>query len=568
MRRFALLFLGIIAVTWLQFELFPGHTYLEGGSQNYLPVLERLDAPGYLSRDLVATRTDVAYTIYDEITLFLHEAGRLKFRTGLEAQQLFCRAAALTGVLLLALSTGVGDLFAFLIAAFVNFGAMLYGPAILLIDREPVPRAFAFALILLAAGLLTNGKPLLAGLAGGTAFIYDPIIAAPFWGMAAIALAVDRRLRPLLRPALTILAIFILLLANLAQLQPGVVESMSLFGKLTAPLIAVQQYRTPNIWVSLWARSDIWSDLAIYVCGVWAVARIWPTLNRTLRWILLALPLVGVISLPVSYIALERLHWQLIPQIQPAQALMFTVAFSSVACGIAGAQAASQRKIPEASLWFVIVFGIVVNSRILNLLRLSNTANLLELAVCLGLTASVTLPTAMLGKSRGRYVTLLVPVIAATALLNLAGSRTAKRVDTQPIFQLADWAETSTWGSSMFLFPDAGRDLYPGTFRAASRRAVWVDWSSGTLVDSSNLGAVEWWDRWQNTMEGKFSPERLQNMLSLPIDYYVLTRSNQLDAVRPVFRNDKFLVYDAADLRRVIAPLTLAHVNSEIRHSN
>ncbi len=558
MRRFALLLLGILTATWLQFEFFPGHTYLEGGSQNYLPVLERLDTPGYLSRDLLATHTDVAYTIYDELTLFLHEAGRLKFKTALEGQQLFCRAAALTGVLLLALSTGVGDLLAFLIAMFVNFGAMLYGPAILLVDQEPVPRAFAFALILLAAGLLVQEKPLLGGLAGGTALVYAPAIAAPFWGVAVIALAVDRRVRRLLRPALTILAIFILLLANLAQLQPGVVESVALFGKLMPPLIAVQQYRTPNVWVSLWARSDIWGYLTIYICGVWAVTRIWQRLNRMLRWILLALPAAGVISLPVSYVALERLHWQLVPQVQPAQALMFTVALSSFACGIAGAQAAYGRKIWEASLWLLVVFGIIVNSRLLDLLLLRSAANLRELAVCVAFAGAVAVPIVALRKSRWRYATLLVPAVAALALPRLAGSH-ARTVDAQPVLQLADWAETSTWGSSMFLFPDAGRDLYPGTFRAASRRAVWVDWSSGKLVDSSDVAAVEWWDRWQQSMEGKFSPERLQNMLSLPIDYYVLKRSNQLESVRPVFRNDEFLVYDAADLRQVIVPLTLAH---------
>jgi hypothetical protein len=125
MRRVALLILGVVGVTWLQFQFFPGHSYLQADTQIYLPMLERLDAPGYLSRDMVASHPDVAYTIYDEVTLFLHEAARLKFRTALEGQQLFCRAAGVTGVLLLALSAGAGDLLALLIAILVNFGAML-----------------------------------------------------------------------------------------------------------------------------------------------------------------------------------------------------------------------------------------------------------------------------------------------------------------------------------------------------------------------------------------------------------------------------------------------------------
>ena len=56
-------------------EIFPGHTYLHSATQIYLPMLERMDSPGYLSRDLVATNPNVSYTIYDEVTLFLHRRG-------------------------------------------------------------------------------------------------------------------------------------------------------------------------------------------------------------------------------------------------------------------------------------------------------------------------------------------------------------------------------------------------------------------------------------------------------------------------------------------------------------
>jgi len=98
MRRALLLLLGLAAVTWLEFKFFPGHTYLQGDTQIFLPILERLDAPGYLSRDLVATHPHVTYTIYDELTLFLHEAAGLDFRTALTVQQVVCRTAGVLGV--------------------------------------------------------------------------------------------------------------------------------------------------------------------------------------------------------------------------------------------------------------------------------------------------------------------------------------------------------------------------------------------------------------------------------------------------------------------------------------
>src|SRR5690349_21513104 len=244
MRRAFPLLLGVVAVTWLEYQFFPGHTYLEGDTQIYLPILERLDAPGFLSRDLVATHPNVTHTIYDEITVALHGVLNLDFRTALVAQQLLFRAAAIFGVFLLALSARVGDVLALLIAAILNLGATLSGPAVLLTDREPIPAAFAFGLALLAAGLMSRQKPLLAGLAGGVAVLYDPTIVAPFWSVIIASFIFDARMRHLMRPALTILIIFMLLSANLAQLQPGVVESQDVFSTISEPFANLQKSRT------------------------------------------------------------------------------------------------------------------------------------------------------------------------------------------------------------------------------------------------------------------------------------------------------------------------------------
>ncbi len=99
MRRTLLLCFGILIVTWLEFEFFPGHTYLQSETQIYLPILERLDAPGFLSRDLVATHPNVTYTIYDEVTLFLHEGVGLNFQTALTTQQLLVPCSGVLGSL-------------------------------------------------------------------------------------------------------------------------------------------------------------------------------------------------------------------------------------------------------------------------------------------------------------------------------------------------------------------------------------------------------------------------------------------------------------------------------------
>jgi hypothetical protein len=204
----------------------------------------------------------------------------------------------------------------------------------------------------------------------------------------------------------------------------------------------------------------------------------------------------------------------------------------------------------EAFGWFVLLLALPANSRILELLRVFDAPKLRNLFLCTLLSAALTWLLVRFRGRRWRFAALLVPVAAMFALVYVHGDNSGETTaEMAQIRELADWAERNTWGSSMFLFPDAGKTADPGAFRAESRRAVWADWASGVVVDYSEASGVEWRSRWRATMEGPFSAVRLQSFLTLPIDYYVLKRQNQIDGVRAVFTNEEFTVYDAQDLR-------------------
>jgi hypothetical protein len=40
---------GLVLFTWLGFNCFPGHTYLQSDTQVYLPMIERISSPGFLA---------------------------------------------------------------------------------------------------------------------------------------------------------------------------------------------------------------------------------------------------------------------------------------------------------------------------------------------------------------------------------------------------------------------------------------------------------------------------------------------------------------------------------------
>jgi hypothetical protein len=555
--RAFLVCLGIAAFTWLGFRCFPGHSYLQSGTQIYVPMLERIADPGFLARDILATRPHIAFTAYDEITLTLHRALHIDIEHALVGQQLLFRAAAMFGVYLLAVSAGVPAAFGLLIAAFFNLGAYLAGPAIRLVAYEPVPLTFAFGLILLALGLMAQRLPLLSGFAAGLALLYHPPITTPFWGIAFLAMAFDRDARKQWKPMPLVFCIACLLLANLAQLQPDMTDSPNLFGTLSKRVMALQHFRTKWSWVSLWAPAEMWHYAAICVLGLWATSRFWPEIRREVRVFFVCLPLWGVVSVPASYLMFERLHLAITPQFQPTQALLYTVAIAMIASGVAAVKAAHKRWTMEAIGWFLVVVALTINTQIFDLFALRSGRQWKQFAVCIVLAIIAGLATTFLNRNWVRGISLLVPALAVFALPVLARVSTPPKLAMGPITQLAKWAKKTTWGSSMFLFPDAGRSPYPGIFRALSERALYVDWQSGVHMTYYESFANDWYPRYEQTMDGRFTVVRLENMLALPIDYYVLQRDHALANVKPVFENENYVVYDAQDLRNESTSLRL-----------
>jgi hypothetical protein len=385
---------------------------------------------------------------------------------------------------------------------------------------------------------------LLSALAGAIALLYDPIIATPFWAIVVLEFSFDGQCRKMLRPVLPILLVSVLLLANLAQLQPQMVTDQSLFARLSTRAAELQQFRTPYAWFSPWQR-DLWQYLALAVFGTWAAARIWPLLNRQARWLMVGMGLSGIISVFCSYVLADRARLAIAVALQPSRLLVFTILFASFACALAAVEAVKRRHHGEAFGWFALVSALPLNARIFDSLRIFESRHAAPFALCLSMAALLT----WTARSKRLLTLAFLAVIPALAVAVHAGRLSPSNESRKSVTELAAWAEQNTWGGSLFLFPDAGRELYPGVFRARSRRALWVDWKSGMLAASFQPVALEWFDRWRGSMEGGYSRERLEGLLPLPIDYYVVKSAHRLPGMPTAFRNQEFYVYDAQDLK-------------------
>lgn len=509
MRR-VLLMVGLLACASIEFLFYPGHSYLQGESQLLVPMLERLQFPGLLSRDLVATHPVLRYTAYDETTLALVRVGHSSLERALAWQLFGARLAALVGAFLLASACGAGRFTSLAVAGIAGLGSALPAISIFTSDSEPVPYAIALGWIVLATGLAVKGRIMGAGLTASVALLYSPAIAIPWW-LSLLGAAAWRKLsRPLLRPLLTTFAIAGLLLANLAQLQPGAPGGNALFSTVSASWEALLNLRTPGALVKTWIGHEGWLFAAVVVTGLCAIFRRGESLKPTPRRLLTAIMIVALFSMPFGWMVEKFFPWALWLHFEPERSLAAATVVCLVLVMTASSVAWDKRYRYEALVWGIAALSLLATPL---LLRRNN---------------------------RG-------PVFSERTLQ-----------------ALSDWAQHSTWGGSMFLFTGVGTQTDAGKFRALSLRPVYVDWESGELSRYYPDAALEWRARWDRVHAQSPAIKAMTSLLGEPIDYYVMAKSGRLPSAVPVFATDELVVYDARDLReaskQLLEPKT-THLN-------
>jgi hypothetical protein len=536
---------GILALAALTWWEFPGHTWLQQDTQIYVPILEHLRDPAVLRRDILVERPHVSFTLYDETARGLARVTGLGFRQVLEGEQFVTRALGIWGLYLMAAALGLSAPASLLVAGIVSLGATIAGPAVLSFELEPDPRGFAVPLLFLAIGLAAHGRDFAAGIAGSMAFLMHPPTVIPFWavylllcgaGVYACGGSPDppRRFRAFLA-----LAAACILLAIAARFQQGASEAQLFFSRIAPSMETLQRLRAPYSWISEWWRDWLPHYLILYTASLGAYMRLRKRALPGLRFFLIGLPLVGILSVPASCVLLEKIKWVLLPQVQPMRALLFVTVIAEFSVAAAGIVAAQARRYPEAFAWFALVYLVPLNTSV-TVLPSWNRA----LAAALLAAGALFAAWAEARKLRWSAVAMAGAAMAGFFLVpTLGGVTTHPRLHTPELARLSAWARESTPPDAVFLFADAGKQLHPGIFRSEALRAVYVDWKGGGQVNYlADLGE-QWWSRWQQVLAAPFDPRNVARYRPLGIDYIVLSPRNRLPDRAPVFENAAYLVY-------------------------
>jgi hypothetical protein len=500
---------AIVGLTLLTFFQFPGHTYVQQDTQIYLPILEHLWDSSVLSGDILVQRPHVAFTLYDELALALRWATGAGFHGILVALQILTRGLGLWGIYLIALALLTDRAQSLLVTAICGLGAAIDGPAVLVTEYEPSPRAFAIPLVFLAIGLMAWRRPVWAGTVAAIGFVLHPPSVLVFW---VVYFCVERRIR-----AWAPFAIAVAVLTLAASAQPGVKESQPFFSRITGDLEALQRMRASYNWVTMWWQVQWWKHvlmMAVVLAGYWRV--------RRLGAFLLGLPAMGLLSVPLSYLLLERLKWGLIPQIQPARTLLFVTAIAILLAAICGCLAVKKERWLEALAWFFIA--------------------MVPPLVWSHLWLAALLAVTLVAAAKYRWAT--VPLVAACyfAIPLVGHVVNYPAIHTPELEELSQWALQSTPRDSLFIFAGAGKKPDAGVFRTEALRAIYVDWKGGGQVNYLPELGREWFQRWKDVM---LQPVDLAKYRRLGIDYAVVDLHNEIPGSQPVFRNARYAVYSS-----------------------
>jgi hypothetical protein len=499
--RAAAVCLGLALLTFFQY---PGHTWLQQDTQIYVPIMEHQRDSNMLRNDLLVQQPHVAFTLYDEAARALRAITGQGFREVLAAQQIVTRALGIWGLYLMALALGLGSGPALLVAAICALGATITGPQVLSFEYEPTPRAFAVPLLFCAMGLAAHRRYVAASVAAAAAFLYHPPTALPFWALFVVLVLMRRR------PwALAPLAAAAIVLAAAAHGEGG----QEFFGRLTPLQEQLQRMRAAYAWISTWKAEWIAQYCVLFAIGAAAFMRVRKWVSLELEVYLLGLPLLGLLSMPLSWLLLEHWKWELVPQIQPLRTLLFVAVAAQFLAAAAGARAMLARRVAEAFVWFALAYLVPLKTAAPDRIWLA-------------------LPLAALA-----LLAVRLPVLALAAFFVFPVVYPA--LHTPELAQLSAWARQSTPRDAIFLFPDAGHALAPGIFRAESLRAVFVDWKGGGQINYRRDFAEQWWTRWQLTMTRPANPA-LANALG--VSYLVVRPEHRLGRP-PAFENNSYIAY-------------------------
>jgi hypothetical protein len=361
----------------------------------------------------------------------------------------------------------------------------------------------------------------------GVALLYH----APAVWPVLLILAWQRNWRPLVPVGIAGGVLFLL-----AKTQPGVVAAQPFSSLLSDGQRAIQQTRAPYNWITLWPPRWALQYLLTGGLALGAVWRLRAALPAGMRTMFAGIVLIGFATVPLSFLLLEQLGWALFPQVQPMRALLYSHLFCQWLGMIAAVIEVKEQRWWAAGLWAMVPLSLALRGDIL----LMPADQGWKQGLVLGL---IVVGVALARWWPRREWAWVAALGAAWVYGEVLQARMHAPLETKPLRALAEWARTNTSVDAVFLFPDLGRRLEPGIFRARAARAVYVCWKQGGQVNYFPDYAAKWWERWTRILAPGHAPLDAGDLRRRGVEYLVYTKESPAGDLQPVFLTAGYRVY-------------------------
>jgi len=589
--KYALFGLYFVSIIVLTYYCYPGALICEEDTQIYLPILLRAQDHSLLRNDLITQHPHTAFTLFDELAVFIGERCGLSLTLSLTVLQIISRSLLLASFILLLRVWGCAEKIAFALAGFMMLGGAIPGVQILIVEYESVPRGIAFSLSLMALALVVRQRFLAGTFLGSLGLLIHATTTLPFWiGWAAVLLSAGEGSSLIrLLPAAALPAGSVLLLTTSAfRSSPGEQfhNFLSFVDRAWENLL---KFRVSYVFVSDWSGLDLYLLFwTLLIFGfAWWQCRLGtsPVLSRFIAvtgfW--------ASIMVLTSWILLDHFKVAFFTQVQPARSLIFMVVFVLMASWTIAVKSLQTHPLKlESCLWVFssLFFGLDRTLLVIlwPLLGLEVSKNLILrnlsgvsrnrirricrwLEVCVAILGMVSRPFGLelLSWSIAKEVSfaavfcwgfwallnqrwisqqlacpsLLIFVVLVFMFLPSVFGKPASTPDRTQIREVADWARRTSAVDAVFSFPDAERDKFPGVFRYYANRAVYVDWKSGGQINFSRSFAMEWWERWDDIVR----KSSVQNLAAKGVDFFITREPQSNLGSKLVHENKEFWVY-------------------------
>ena len=325
---------------------------------------------------------------------------------------------------------------AWLTTAVLSLGANVMGPAVLVMEYEPVPTRLRIAVCHFLARDGRASRMRWAAVAATIGFAFHPPTAFAYAAILGLVLLWRKDFL-----ALGLLAIGPLLIVITILIQPAAPETLPLFGAIDPSLEALQRMRASYNWVGMWAGKWMWFYVVLWIAGFMAWRQVRVNFTREVSVFLLSLPLIGMISVPLSYWLLEQRKLVLMPQFQPGRYLLFVTLVAMILGCIAAVRAAERKRYFETFVFFVvplIATGAEWDTEKLTALRL--------LLVC---ALALLVATAAILRSPA-WLVVIAGFIPFFVFPEIAGIQNYPAIHSEELDDLARWARKNTSKDAVF----------------------------------------------------------------------------------------------------------------------